>query len=423
MKRVVITGLGPVTATGLGDAFWGNLISGRSHVTRNKLLTPSPGQAANAATVNLEDAVVVARRAPHWKDIEHRLRRLEDTDRKFLPNRTLYMTLAAAQLALEDAGVDGQLLAERAADIGGIIGNTCGDAASLFGGKPTTMYTALNPPHGPSGALSMAFGLHGPSHGAAAACASGNVAIIAAVEKILLGRSPLMLAGGASALIYPNVAWESMNRLGVMVDKEGPPEESYSVVDQDSAGFVIGEGAAVLVLEELQHARARKARIYAEVAGCSQRMYSTRMMLDVDTRGYEHVLQEALREAGLSSHNLREQRLYINLHGTGTKQGDAAELAAIQRAFGESQLGANVFASGTKPSYGHAQDASSAIESVICALSLHHGQMPGTPNLKKPLHPGLLLGQTREMNHSLALNLAAGFTGYHTAILFKKYRD
>ncbi|HYO54841.1 beta-ketoacyl-[acyl-carrier-protein] synthase family protein [Archangium sp.] len=422
MRRIVVTGVGPVTAAGIGPTFWENVLGGRSHVTHNKLFTPSPGQATAAASVNLEEAMLVASRTPHWKVIEHRLKRLEDRELRFLPNRTLYLVLAAAQLALEDAQLDEGLLEARREDIGSIIGITFGDSANVFDGKPSTMYTALNPAHGPAGAISMAFGFNGASQGTAAACASGNIAIIDAMEKILLGRSPLMLAGGTSAVIHKDVGWESYNRLGVLVQKDVPPEHLYSATDQDSDGFVLGEGAGVLVLEELEHALARKARIYAEVVSYSQRMFPTRMMVDVDEQGYEYVIHEVLRRIGLASRDLGRQVLYLNLHGTGTKQGDNAELTAIRRAFTESQLGTSVFASSTKPLYGHTQESSAAIEAIICALSLHHGVMPGSPNLQNPLHPGeFLLKEARKVDYPLAMNLAAGFAGYHTSVLFKKY--
>jgi 3-oxoacyl-[acyl-carrier-protein] synthase II len=422
-RRVVVTGVGPVTAAGIGPAFWGNILKGHSHVTHNKLFTPSPGQATAAASINLEEAVAVASRVPNWKIVEHRLKRLEDREMRFLPNRTIYMVLAAAQLALEDASLDRQTLDARSADIGSIIGNTCGDSASIFGGKPSTMFTALNPAHGPSGAISMAFGFNGPSHGMAAACASGNIAVIDAVEKILLGRSPIMLAGGTSAVIHKDVGWESYNRLGVLVQKDVPPEKLYSTFDQESDGFVLGEGAAVLVLEELEHALARQARIYAEVVSHSQRMFPTRMMVDVDEQGYEHVIKETLGRVGLRPQELDGHLLYLNLHGTGTRQGDNAEMTAIRNAFAASeQLGRSVFASGTKPFYGHTQESTAAIESIICALSLYHGQVPGSPNLKNPLYPGdFLLADAKKMDVSLAMNLAAGFAGYHTGVLFRKY--
>ncbi|HYO73543.1 MAG TPA: beta-ketoacyl synthase N-terminal-like domain-containing protein [Archangium sp.] len=422
MRRVVVTGVGPVTAAGIGSSFWKNILDNRSHVTRNKLFTPSPGQATAAASFNLEEVVAVASRVPHWKAVEHRLKRLENRELRFIPNRTIYSVLAAAQLAIEDSGLDEQLLDANRQDIGSIVGNTCGDSANIFDGKPSTMYTALNPAHGPAGAISMAFGFNGAAQGAAAACASGNIAVINAVEKILLGRTPIMLAGGTSAVIHQDVGWESYNRLGVLVQKDVPPESLYSSCDQDSDGFVLGEGAGMLVLEELEHALARKARIYAEVLSYSQRMFPTRMMVDVDEQGYSYVINEVLHRAGLEPRDLGRHLLYLNLHGTGTKQGDNAELTAIRNTFDAPQLGTSVFASSTKPAYGHTQESSAAIESIICALSLHHGVMPGSPNLKNPILPGgFLLQKPMQSNYQFALNLAAGFAGYHTAVLFRKY--
>lgn len=424
MRRVVITGLGPVTAAGIGHSFWDNILGGRSFVTRNKLFTPAPDQPQVAASVNLEEAITVASRTPYWKLVEHRLKRLEDRELRPLPNRTVYLALAAAQLALEDARLDAKTLEQRRDEIGVIIGNTFGDATSAFDGKPSTMYTALNPAHGSAGAISMAFGFHGPSQGTAAACASGNISLINAVEKIQLGKSRIMLAGGTSAVIHNGTGWESYNRLGVLVNKDEEPSSVYRTFDEDRDGFVLGEGAALLVLEDLEHALARGARIYAEVANSSQRMFPTRMMVDVDSQGYEFVIKEILEKARLHPRDLGSSILYLNLHGTGTPQGDDAECTAIRNVFGDSMLGTSVFASGTKPYYGHTQESSAAIESVICALSLYDGIIPGTPNLKKPIHPGeFLLKQAKEMDYPFAMNLAAGFAGYQTAVLFKKFAN
>lgn len=423
MKRVVITGLGPVTAAGIGHAFWDNLLGGRSFVTRNKLFTPAAGEPSVAASINLEEAIAVASRAPHWKLVEHRLKRLENRELRHLPNRTVYMALAASQLAIEDAELSVPLLEQHKYDLGVILGNTFGDAASVFDGKPSTMYTALNPAHGPAGAVCMAFDFHGPSQGTAAACASGNIALINAAEKIQLGRSKLMLAGATSAVIHNGTGWESYNRLGVLVNKEEDPSITYRTFDEDRDGFVLGEGAAVLVLEELEHALQRGARIYAELVSTSQRMFPTRMMVDVEEQGYEYVIRDVLQGAGLHPNDLGGSILYLNLHGTGTQQGDLAECNAIRKVFTDFQLGTQVFASGTKPYYGHTQESSAAIESIICALSLYDGIMIGTPNLKKPIHPGeFVLKQAKELRYDHAMNLAAGFAGYQTALLFKKYQ-
>ncbi|AUX39887.1 uncharacterized protein SOCE26_012820 [Sorangium cellulosum] len=423
MRRVVVTGVGPVTSAGVGPSFWSNVLTGRSFITRNQLFSPTEGQPVAAACVNLEEAIAAASRVPHWKVVEQRLRKLETRDYRFLPNRTIYMTLAAAQLALEDSHLDAERLARHQEDVGIIVGNTFGDSASIFDGKPSTMYTALNPAHGPSGAISMAYGFNGPSMGAAAACASGNIALISAVEKILLGRTKIMLTGGTSAVLHKDIVWESYNRLGVLVNKDEPPESTYRTFDEDRDGFVLGEGAAMLVLEDLEHALERKARIYAEVISYSQRMFPTKMMVDVDEHGYEYVINEVLRRAGLQTRDLGNNTLYMNVHGTGTKQGDNAEMTAFRRAFDEAQLGTSVFASGTKPYYGHTQESSAAIESVICALSLHAGVMPATPNLQKPIHPGdFVVKQTKKIDYTLAANLAAGFAGYHTAVLFRKFQ-
>lgn len=423
MRRVVVTGVGPVTSAGVGPVFWKNVLSGRSHVTRNKLFEPTEGQPTAGASVNLEEAIAAASRAPHWKAIEHRLQRLETRDYQFLPNRTVYMVLGAAQLAIEDANLDPAVLAAQQEDVGIIVGNTFGDSASIFTGKPSTVYTALNPAHGPPGAISMAYDFNGASQGAAAACASGNIAVINAVEKILLGRAKIMLTGGTSAVLHKDVVWDCYNRLGVLVNKDEPPEQTYRTFDEDRDGFVLGEGAAMLVLEDMEHAVARGARIYAEIVSYSQRMFPTRMMVDVDEQGYEYVINEVLRRAGMNPRDLSRDALYLNLHGTGTKQGDNAEVTAIRKVFTDEQLGTSVFASGTKPYYGHTQESSAAIESVICALSLFHEEMPATPNLQKPIHPGnFLLKQSKKGSYTYAANLAAGFAGYHTAVLYKKYQ-
>ncbi|HEX8437790.1 beta-ketoacyl-[acyl-carrier-protein] synthase family protein [Archangium sp.] len=422
MRRVVVTGVGPVTAAGMGSAFWDNLLTGRSFVTPNKLFTPEPGQATAAASVDLEEAIAIAGRAPHGSALAHRLKKLQDRELRPLPNRTLYLALAAAQLALEDSRLDERVLETHREDIGVIIGNTFGDTASIFEGKPSTMYAALNSAHGPAGAISMAYDFHGPSQGVAAACASGNIALINAVEKLRLGESPIMLAGATSAMLHNSTCWESLNRLGVLVNRDEEPSRLYRAFDEERQGFVFGEGAAVLVLEELEHAMAREARIYAEIVSYSQRMFPTRMVVTIDDQGYERVLQESLGRAGRTPRELGHSRLYINLHGTGTKQGDSAELDAIRRVFEDSQLGTSVFASSTKPYYGHTQDSSSAIEAAICALSLYHGAIPATPNLRNPIHPGAFLPkEALRMDFDLAANLSAGFTGYYAAILFAKY--
>lgn len=416
-RRVVITGMGCVTPIGIGrDAFWRALIAGESGVRRIESFDVTDSPVKIAAEVRNFD----------WEA------QLNPKDRKHVP-RTVPLALAAAREALTDANLNPSDLSLTERRMFGVELGTGGGGLAFteqqyeywYVGprQKASVYTIPSSTHGGlSSELSMAFSLRGLSHLVSTGCTSSTDAIFYAAQHIALGRQDLMLSGGVDAPLAPGIlaAFELMTVL--TSDWNDEPERASRPFSLDRSGIVLGEGAWVYVLEELEHARKRGAQIYAEITGYGATCDAYHRVRLEDT-GEEpaRAMQIAMQDAGRTPRDID----YVNLHGTSTQLNDRIETQALKNAFGEEQA-RRIPMSATKSQIGHPQGASGAagLSAALCAMT--HNMIPPTLNLDKA-DPACDLDyvphQAREKEVRVALCNCIGFGSKNSALIIEKYRD
>ncbi len=412
-RRVVITGIGAVTPMGnTTGAFWDALVHGRSGVALITSYDSSKLHTHIAAEVKDFDAdALIGRRDARRMD------------------RYAHFALVAAREAVadaafpEDTAVREQTGVIVASGIGGII--TVEDTVIAVG--PTQAWDRISPFFVPmlmsnaaSAHISMTFGFRGPVFSVASACASSNDAFAIAYDKIALGQAVAIVTGGSEATVMPTAmgGFDSMKALSRRNDE---PERASRPFDAQRDGFVLGEGAAVLVFEERDHALARGARIYAEVLGYGQSADAHHIAQPVpDGSGIMLAMQRALANTGLAP----EAVGYINAHGTSTPLGDAGESQAIEQVFGSHARALAV--SSTKSMHGHLLGAAGAVEGVATALALHHGILPPTINYEEP-DPACTLdyvpNTARHAQVEVAISNGFGFGGHNASVVFARHVD
>lgn len=362
MRRVAITGLGCVSALGLDrNSFWDGLKAGRSGI--------GPLRSVNTARLQIR----VGAEVPAYDPAAH-----FEPKRLSLLDRFSQFALIAAREAVRDAGFDlaGEAASQTAVVLGaGAGGRTTDEAAyeRLYGRGEPRVHPSTIPRLMASAAasqLTIEWGLTGPAFSVSSACSSASHAIAQAFLMIRHGMAEAALAGGSEACFTLGSlkAWEALR---VMAPDTCRP------FSRGRRGMVLGEGAGVLVLEPLEAARARGARIYAELAGAGMSS-DARHMIQPSAEGAERALRAALRDASLAP----EQIGYINAHGSGTQSNDAAECRAIRAAFGAHA--SRLAVSSTKSMHGHALGASGALELIATALALRESALPPTANFLGP---------------------------------------
>lgn len=368
--RVVITGLGVLCPAGNGkEQVWAALLAGRSGVARITLFDPSPYPIQFAGEVKDFDPSALAS--------AKELRRMD---------RASLLALAAARQAVEDAGLRPADLEEEMTGV--FIGSAAGGFQQLLeqhqvllerGPRRVSPFFIQNMlADSPAGHVAIALGLRGPNMAVVSACATGTQAIGEAVHVIERGDAEVMLAGGTEAPIHPVIlsGFAVMHALG---GSNEAPERASCPFTLDRTGFVLSEGAAVVVLETLERARARGAFVYAEVAGSAATCDAFDMAAAPDDGTYAaRCMRKALRTAMLQP----EEIDYINAHGTSTPLNDRAETEAIKQVFGDHAY--TLAVSSTKSMTGHMMGASGAVETVICALTLRDQLIPPTINYDRP---------------------------------------
>ncbi|MBM4291392.1 MAG: beta-ketoacyl-ACP synthase II [Deltaproteobacteria bacterium] len=369
-RRVVITGLGLVTPLGVGvEENWAALMAGRSGVRRISRFDPAEFPVQIAGEVPDFD--------PHrWvgkKDARHM-------------DRFIHFAVAASMLAFEDAGLSTPLPdPERA---GTLIGVGLGGLETLEAAAQTLAERGprrLSPFMIPQlianlapGHVSMLLGTQGPNLSSVSACATGAHSVGDAARLIAWGEADLMVAGGAEATITP-LGIGGFAAMKALSTRNDAPAAASRPFDRDRDGFVSAEGAGVLVLEEYERARARGARVYAEVAGYGQSSDAHHITQPApDGRGARAAMRLALEDARLDPSRVQ----YLNAHGTSTPAGDIAETRAIRAVFGVAAEG--LWVSSTKSMLGHMLGAAGAVELAVCALAIARGQVPPTINLDRP---------------------------------------
>ncbi|MBC3538469.1 beta-ketoacyl-ACP synthase II [Rufibacter sediminis] len=414
LKRVVVTGLGALTPIGKTVAeYWHGLsngVSGAAPITR-----------FNAGKFKTQFACEIKGYNP------------EDYFEKKEGRKMDYFTqfaLIASNEAIADSGILENVNRDRVgviwgSGIGGL--KTFQDESIQFGlGDGTPRYNPFFIPKmiadSSSGNISIKYGFRGPNFVTTSACASSSDSIVAALNYIRLGMADVVVTGGSEAAITES-GIGGFNALKAMSERNDDPLTASRPYDKDRDGFVLGEGAGALVLESYEHAKARGAKIYAEVigGGLSSDAYHITAP-DPNGEGVVLVMQNALRDAGITP----DQVDYINTHGTSTPLGDGAEVTAIQKVFGEHAYNLNI--SSTKSMTGHLLGGAGGVEAVAAILAIQNGIVPPTinhftddENIDPRLNFTFNEAQKREVN--IALSNTFGFGGHNTSVIFKKFAE
>jgi len=405
MRRVAVTGLGAVTPIGnTAPESWQAAVEGRSGIDFIESYDPSEQAVRIAAEVKGFDPSAVA---------SHKEARKLD--------RNVLLALAAGREAVADAGLGdayepGRVGILFGTAIGGFLG-IMEQAEVMRERGPSRVAPTFIPSvlvDAASGQLAISLGFRGPNYAPVSACATGSHAIGEAAELIKRGDADAVLAGGAEACIHPLIFAGFSAMRGLVAEEEHPPRASRPF-DATRAGFVIGEGACVLVLEDLDAARARGATVYAEILSYGASNDAHHMAQpDPDSLGVKEMMHRALERAEIAP----EQVGYINAHGTSTPLGDAAETKAIKEVFGDHAY--KLAVSSTKSVTGHCFGAAGAIEAMMCVLAVHHGVLPPTMNYEHP-DPACDLDYVpnvaRETQVEVALSNAMGLGGHNGCVL------
>lgn len=407
--RIVVTGLGAISPLGLDiPTLWEGLMSGRSGVRRITLFDPEPFETKIAAEVKGFNPTDY---------FEHREARRMDRYTQF--------AAAAAMQAVRQANLDCE---KEGTDVGVLIGSGIGgittlsaQMATLAEKGPRRISPLLVPmmiADSAAGHVSIMLGAKGMNFCATSACSSGADAIGEACEIIRRGDVQVMIAGGAEAPLTP-IAIAGFNAAGALSVRNDEPEKASRPFDAQRDGFVMGEGAAILVLESLEHALTRGANILAEVAAygaTSDAFHITQPAQD--GQGGAKAMTLALRKAGLTLRDID----YINAHGTSTSMNDKCETMAIKAVFGEHAY--RIPVSATKSMLGHMIGAAGAIEALICVLAIQHGVIPPTINLEHP-DPDCDLDYVpnlaRQHRVRAAMSNSFGFGGHNSVLIIKEY--
>ena len=386
MRRVVVTGMGIVSPLGFGlDAVWRRLVAGESGAGKIEKFDTSAMGCHIAAEVPKPDgygggaaAGDAAFNADDW---------VEPRDQRRMGDFIIY-GIAAAQMAFNDSKIELKTDEERerfgvmtGSGIGGLEG-IANETLVLENKGPrrvSPFFVAGNLINLVSGQVSIRLGLKGPNHAVVTACSSGAHAIGDAARLIAFDDADVMLAGGAEACVCP-IGITGFNACKALTTHfNDTPEKASRPYDKDRDGFLMGEGSGFLVLEEYERAKARGAKIYAEIVGygLSGDAYHITAPAEDGNGGYRS-MQMALKRAGLEPKDVD----YVNAHGTSTPRGDEIELGAVERLFGDAADG--LLMSSTKSSIGHLLGAAGAVEAIFCVLAMRDGIAPPTLNLDNP---------------------------------------
>ncbi len=404
MRRVVVTGLGAVTPLGNDVAStWRAAVAGESGIDWIRAFDVSEYQVRVAGELKDFDPTGLA--SP--KEL-----------RKMDPN--VVYGLAAATEAWRDAGVDGIDSTRAGIVFGSAIGGVSGileQGEVLRDRGPDRVSPHFLPQvlvDSASGQIAISLGLRGPNYAVVSACATGSHSVGEAAELIKRGDADVILAGGTEAAIHPLILAGFCAMRGLAVEEEHPPRASRPF-DATRAGFVMGEGACALVLEDLEHAQARGAEAYAEVLGYGASNDAHHMAQpEPEAIGVALMMTRALERAGVEPARVG----YVNAHGTSTPLGDLAETRAIKQVFGDHAY--ELAVSSTKSMTGHCFGAAGAIEAMMCVLALREGVLPPTINYREP-DPDCDLdyvpNEARTAQVEVALSNAMGLGGHNGCVL------
>jgi len=411
-KRVVITGLGCISPLGNDvETTWGHILAGKSGV----------GTITNFDTSDFKTKIAAEVKGFDGKELFGR----KETRRMDMVSQ---YALAAAQQAVADSGLE--INDENRDRIGVVIGTGTGGMETIsknmkifFARGPSRVSPFLVPmmlPDTPAGMVAIKFGVRGPNMAVVTACATGTNAVGESSDIIRLGRADVMLAGGTEAAIIP-IAMAGMNIMGALSTRNDEPERASRPFDADRDGFIMGEGAAILVLESLEHAQARGAHILAELSGYGTTNDAYHISAPAPNGvGAALCMRTALDRAGLDITNIG----YINAHGTSTYLNDKSETAAIKTVFGEQAY--KIPVSSTKSMTGHLLGAAGALEAIFCVKTLAEEILPATINYETPdLECDLdyVPNQTRPARVDHIMSNSFGFGGHNATIILSRFSE
>lgn len=410
-RRIVVTGLGMVTPLGTGvQKTWYALLKGQSGIDKISLFDASgfPCQiAGEVKDFNPEDFI-------------------ELKEQKKM-DRFIHLAIGAATFAVEDSGL--KITSSNELRVGVSVG-------SGIGGLPAIeKYHSVLMEKGPrrispffipmvivnlaAGQISMRYGAKGPNAASATACATGNHSIGDAFKIIQRNDADVMIAGGCESAISP-LGIAGFSAMKALSNRNHEPQKASRPFDKDRDGFIMGEGAGIIILEALEHALSRDARIYAEIVGYGMSADAYHITSpSPDATGAIKSMNMAIEDAGIQA----EEVDYINAHGTSTKQNDELETLAIKKVFGNHAY--KLAVSSTKSMIGHLLGASGGVESIFSILSIHDGKAPPTINLDNPdplCDLDYVPHKARDMNIEVAMSNSFGFGGTNATLIFRKYR-
>lgn len=408
-KRVVVTGIGMVSPLGnTTEETWAGLVAGKSGVDYITRFDTSQHTVKFAAeTKNFDPLKFVEKKEIKKMDY------------------FIFFAIAAAQEALANSGL--QITPDIAEEVGVYIGSGIGgfgvferEHTKMMEGGPgriSPFFIVASIVNLASGHVSIMTGAKGPNSATATACSTGAHSIGDSFKIIQRGDALAMICGGSEGAITPMAVggFASMRALSTRNDD---PQRASRPFDKERDGFVMGEGAGILLLEELEHAKARGAKIYAEVVGYAMTSDASHITLP-DMDGPRRVMLKTLKDAGIQP----EQVSYINTHGTSTPVGDANETKAIKAAFGEHAY--KLAASSTKSMTGHLLGGAGGLEAGITALAIYHQLLPPTINYENPdpeCDLDYVVNEVRPAQFEYALSNSFGFGGTNAALLFRKYQ-
>ena len=414
-KRIVVTGIGTLNPLGNNlETYWDNLIKGVSGADMITLFDASKFKTRFACEIKGFDPT-------------------EFMDRKEARklDRFAQIALVASDQAVADAGITKENVDHDrvgvifASGIGGLTTFT-EEVTNYVNGDGTPRFNPFFIPKMildiAAGQISMKHGFRGPNYAVVSACASSTNAIVSAMDNLKLGKADIIITGGSEAVIGA-AGMGGFNAMKAMSERNDDPKTASRPYDKDRDGFIMGEAAGVLVLEEYEHAKRRGAKIYCEVVGGGATADAYHLTAPhPEGLGAKNVMNAALRDAGMQANEID----YINTHGTSTPLGDIAEAKAITEVFGEHAYNLNI--SSTKSMTGHCLGAAGVIEAIACIQSVIHDIVPPTinhftddPELDSRLNFTFNTAQKRVVN--VALSNTFGFGGHNACVIVKKFKD
>lgn len=418
LKRVVVTGLGAVTPVGLSaEETWNNLLAGVSGAAPITLFDSSMYKTQFACEVkglNIND----------WIDRKE-ARKLD---------RYTQLAMVSAMQAVKDSAMDLETVNKNR--IGVIFGVGIGGIKTF---EDEVSYNALHKENGPkfnpffipkmisdiaAGQISIHYGFHGPNYATTSACASSTNAIADAFNLIRLGKADVIVSGGAEAAIC-GCGVGGFNAMHALSTRNDDPQRASRPFSASRDGFVMAEGAGCLILEELEHAKARGAKIYAEMVGEGESADAYHITAShPEGLGAKLVMQAALDDAGMKPEDID----YINVHGTSTHVGDISEAKAIKEVFGDAAYKLNI--SSTKSMTGHLLGAAGAVEAMVSVLSVQNDIIPPTINHEEndkdeeiDYNLNFTFNKAQKRTVRAAMSNTFGFGGHNACVIFKKYDD